>query len=534
MIPLRYRFLLFLALVLGVMSCRKDRPQPSWDIDVLAPLLIDTVFITDVISDTLITVNPDLSVSFVFEDKLYEARVDSLVRLPDTLISWEFDLQYLPFPINLQPGDTIISEAFDWPLDIEDYNIQGVKLVEGLIRSGQLVFEVLDESETDLLCVFGIRSAIKNETDTFRLEEKVLNGEIFSGSYDISDYRLGLTGEEGDTVNMLSYYLALIVHPDEPGQVTLYPEDKFSVDLRFENITLDYVLGYFGQNIFTIGPDETDVDLFGDLDVKGLSVEQMNVELEIRNYFGLEGYLNINQLSAINSSTGQEVFLQSEMVDSNLFIDRALDVVPGEGEVEPSIHTYDFSNSNFGELFSLMPDKIAYTMGITTNVYGDSTNYNNFFYYDEPIRVFMKASIDQGIRIDDLLVTSTVDWNTSGVELDRVREGHLVMVYTNGFPLSLDVEMVLLDEDENVLDTLITDGYIAAGTVGPDGRVSEPFETRLAVELTDNLKESIAKATASRYSIYINSAGGAHVRMYADDILTLKVIGDFEYLIKQE
>ena len=502
--------------------------------DVLAPLLIDTVFITDVISDTLITVNPDLSVSFVFEDKLYEAQVDSLVKLPDTLISWEFDLQYLPFPINLQPGDTIISEEFDWPLDIEAYNIEGVKLVEGLIRSGLLVFEVLDQSETDLLCIFGIRSAIRNETDTFNIEEKVFNGEVFSDSYDISDYRLGLSGENGDTVNMLSYYLALIVHPDEPGQVTLHPQDKFSVDLRFEDITLDYVLGYFGQNSFTIGPDVTDVDLFGDLDIQGISIEQADVELEIRNYFGLEGYFSIKELSAINTASGEEVFLEGPMVGTDLFIDRALDVTPGAGEVIPSIQTYDFSDSNFGELFSLMPDQISYTVGIETNVFGDSTNYNNFFYYDEPIRVYMKAAVDQGIRINDLLVTSTVDWNTSDIKLDKVSEGHLVMAYNNGFPFNLDVEMVLLDDEGAVVDTLISEGFIAAGILGPDARVVEPYETRIAIELTESLEEAIGKARSSRYSIYINSAEDEHVKVYADDVLTLKVIGDFKYLIKQD
>ncbi len=532
--PLRSRLLTLLILAVVLLSCRKDRPEPSWEVDVLAPLLLDTVFITDVISDTLITVNPDLSVSFVFEDKLYEARVDSLVQLPDTLISLEFDLQYLPFPINLQPGDTIIAEEFDWPLDIDEYNIQGVKLVEGLIRTGQLVFEVLDESETDLLCVLGIRSAIRNETDTFRLEEKVLNGELFTGSYDISEYRLGLTGENGDTVNMLSYYLALIVHPDEPGQVTLHPQDKFSVDIRFDDITLDYVLGYFGQNTFTLGPDEADVDLFGDLDIQGLSVEQAAVELEIRNYFGLEGNFRVKELTATNTETGMSASLESNMIDSSLFVDRAMDLPPGSGQVVPSIHAYDFSDSNFGELLSLMPDRIAYTMGIETNVYGNSASYDNFFYYDEPIRVYMKASIDQGIRIDDLFVTSTLDWNAGGAGLDNVMDGRLIMVFNNGFPFSLKIELTLLDNEMNVLETMITDGFIAPGLLDEENRVEVPVETRIPVPLTESLKQAVTEARFASYSLFVNSADNAHVMIYSDDLMTLKVIGDFNYLIQQK
>jgi len=527
------RSLYFVILIMLVLSCRKDRPEPSWDVDVLTPLLLDTVFITDVISDTLITVNPDLSVSFVFEQKLYEAQFDSLVKLPDTLISLEFDLEYLPFPIDLQPGDTIISEEFDWPLDIDSYNIQGVKFVDALIRSGQLIFEVLDESETDLLCVFGINSAVRNETDTFYLEETVFSGNVFSGVYDVADYRLDLTGENGDTVNMLSYYLALIVHPDEPGGVTLYPDDKFSVDIRFESIVLDFVQGYFGQNNFTGGPHESDFNLFDGLDLEGMSVQQADVVLKIHNYFGLEGYFNIKELMTINTNSGQSVLLEGPMVDSNLFIDRATDVDPGSGVVVPSVHGYDFSTSNFGELFSIMPDKVSYTVSIETNVSGDSTNLNNFFYYDEPIQVHIQARIDQGIRIDDLLVSSTVDWNGNSVELGKVKEGHLVLVYTNGFPFTLDVEMVLLDEEFMVLDTLITNGFIAAGILNDELRVEEPVETRIPVVLTENLKEAMGKAKYSRYSIYINSANNEHVKVYSDDVLLLKVIGDFKYLIEQ-
>ena len=58
-------FLAVLFMLIGS-SCQKDRPSPSWQVDLLAPLLLDTINIKDVISDTLITVNPDHSVSFYF------------------------------------------------------------------------------------------------------------------------------------------------------------------------------------------------------------------------------------------------------------------------------------------------------------------------------------------------------------------------------------------------------------------------------------------------------------------------------------
>lgn len=514
-------------------SCRKDRPEPSWEVDVLAPLLLDTIFIGDVISDTLYTVEPDMLVSFVFEEKLYEAQFDSLVRLPDTLISWEFDLQYLPFPITLQPGDTIISEEFDWPLDIEDYNIDGIKLVEGWIRSGALVFEVLDQSESDLLCIFEIRSARNSMGETLYLEEKVLSEEWFSESYDIAGYRMDLTGENNDTVNMLSYSLSLIVHPDEPEEITLNPSDKFSVNLRFESIILDYVRGYFGQNTFTFGPSENPVSIFQDLNVQNISVHQPEVYLEIHNYFGMEAWFNILDLTAVNSQTSETVSLECPLVDSNLFINRAYEAAPGSGIVNPSFVTYDFSDSNFGDLMSIQPDKIIYSAGIETNIFGDSTDYTNFFYYDYPIEVYFESRINQGIQFEDLLVESTVDWNSSEVDLDNVSGGHLVLVYTNGFPFDLSLDLFLLDEEETILDTLITDGYIAGGILDEQLRVSQAVETRIALEVDDPLKEILKKAKFARYTISVNTVSNVHVLIYATDVMQLKIIGDFTYRIEQ-
>ena len=182
----RSRFLIILAALLLVFACRKERPEPSWDVELLTPLLNDTIFITDVISDTLIGIKPDYAVSMVFEDKLYEVNVDSLVKLPDTLFNFSFSLEYLPFPITLQPGDTIIKEVFDWPLDFESFGIYGVKIEEALIRSGDVIFEVYNQSLTDLKSDFGINSAVRNETDTFYASEKVPDGGRESKTYDFS------------------------------------------------------------------------------------------------------------------------------------------------------------------------------------------------------------------------------------------------------------------------------------------------------------------------------------------------------------
>ncbi|MBN2173906.1 MAG: hypothetical protein JW731_07235 [Bacteroidales bacterium] len=532
----RSRRVLFVIIVffLLVAGCKKERPSPSWNVDLLTPLFTDTVTITDVLSDTLISINPDHSVSFVFDEKLYDLVVDSLVKLPDTLFNWLFSLSALPNPITLQPGDTIFEEVFEWPLDFDSFYLDGVELENVLIRSGNIKFEVLNQSETSLLSVFGIISAVRNESDTFRISEKIPAYAFADKTYDVSAYNLDLTGEDGLEYNVLQYYLAMIVHPDEPGSIQINPEDTFAINIHFSDIVIDYAKGYFGQNNFNFGPENFEVDFFSDLNAGAFSVENASINLRIENNYGVEGYYRISELKAKNSETGDEVPLQGIMIDSNLFIDRAMQEGNGLNIIYPNIQSYDFSNSNFPDMISILPDLFTYKIEVDMNVLGDSTNHDNFFYYDSPISVFMDAEVNQGVMIQDMFVENTMEWNGSGVSFDNVGEGQIVILFKNGFPFSFDVNMYLEDENHEVLDTLVYNGFVEGGLLDENNRVIEPTDSRITVGLDDRLRQSIVDARFNNYELLINSAESKHVRIYSDDILQMKVIGDFTLLVEQD
>ena len=528
---LSQKIVLGFLLVLALLACRKERPSPSWDVDVLSPLFVDTIHVADVLSDTLFVENPDQSLSFVFNEQLYAVNVDSLVKLPDTLFNWAFGLSYLPFPITLQPGDTIVKEIFDWPLDVESFNLQGMKLENALIRSGNIVFEVLDQSNTKLLCVLGINSATRNEVDTFKVAEPVPSGNTIAEMYDFSGYSLNLKGADQDTFNMLNYYLALIVHPDEPQEITLYPADSFAVNIHFEDIILDYARGYFGKNNFSFGPEEYPVDLFSDLNVGSISFENADIHLKIENNYGMEAQVNIEDLTAKNSTTGQSLSLQSPMLDSLLFIDRATEVIPGQGQINPQWGIFDFSNSNFSDLISIKPDIISYSMNIDMNVFGDSTNYTNFFYYDQPIKLSVEGEVNQGIRFGDLYAENTLAWNAANIDLHNVSDGIIIVSFTNGFPLTFDLNLFLEGPTHEVLDTLVWNQLIDAGKI-TGGIVDEPVNTRISVVLDEDLKTAIKSAQYGHYELWINSAGEEDVKIFADDAMQIKLIGNFKYTIE--
>jgi hypothetical protein len=528
-----YLLLTLVTQLLLFSACQKERPAPSWQVDVLAPLLIDTVFITDVISERFITVNPDHSVSFYFDELLYEVNADSLVKLPDTLFHWGYGLEWMPFNVHLPPGDLIIEETFDWPLDYESAGLEGIALESAIIRSGVINFELFNESAGSILSEFGINTAIRNETDTFFISETIPSGQVIKKAYDVAGYRLGFTGSDGDTVNMLNYFLGLYADPAIPDTLTLTPADSFAVNIYFEDLIIEYAKGNFGTNTFTFGPEVSDFQLLEDLNIAGISMQDATILLRIQNNYGVNGLVRLLEIVSVNSTTGEYASLEGEILDSNLYVEAAIQVGDGLQMVQPTENVYDFSNTNFNDLVQIMPDQVSYTIQLLTNPSGSSTERDHFLYYEEPIRVFIEVEVTQGIQIEDLFTENTIDWNGDEVNLENVESGILTIVLDNGFPFSFDANIYLEDEENIVLDTLVYQNFVAGGLLDNEYKVARAFETRIPSSLTPELKEAIKKARFARYEMLINSADNEHVKIIDSNIMTLKIIGDFTYTIEQ-
>jgi len=516
-----------------VSSCERDSIKPSWDVNMLLPLMADTINIEDVLDERFFVENPDQSIALVFNEELFSMNIDSLVHLPDTLFQFGMRLSFWPEPTVHQPGDTIISQTFFLPINLQYGNAYKLLLEKAILKSGNIVFESYQESEIDLLVALGITGAEHPETGSFFAAEKVPKNQNFQKTYDIADYHLNLSGPDNDTVNMFTYDVWLIVHPDEPGEVTLYPTDSIALSILFQDIVLDYSRGYFGKNTFHIGPDVYPFDMFGDVDIQSISFDDAEVNIIIENTYGVDANVNIQNIVASNTVTGESISLESPLLNQDLYIERAVEVEPESGEILPYSGHFDFSESNFSDLLSIKPNEISYEMTMETNVTGDSSALDNFFYYDKPISVVLDVKVNGGIKIDSLFETSRMEWNAGGIDLANIRQGKLNLIFANAFPFDFMMNLYLEDEEENIIDTLVYQQAMAAGIIGSDGFVSEAQETRMSIALDDDLKQSFTQAKYSKYELLISSANGEQIKIHKSDYLKFKVVGDFEYLFEQ-
>lgn len=521
-------------LLLSVFSCKKDGAKPSWDVSLLLPLVKDSIVLYDVLDEDFFLENPDQSVSLVFNEKLYEISFDSLVRLPDTLITFGISLSFLPDSVNFQPGDTVISQRFVFPIDVESEDENMMYLEKAIIRSGNTVFEAYNQSESDLRVILGIEGVSHPDSGTFYAIETVENNEFFRKAFDISGYHLDLRGPNLDTVNMLTYDVALIIHPDEDGPVTVYPEDSVALNAYFSDVKADYARGYFGKNSFYYGPGFFPLDFLQDLEIQNFSFEEAEIFLTIENTYGIETNFEVKKLAAFNSETQEIVFLESQLLDSMLFVDRATELVEESGEIESFKQSFDFSNSNFPDLLSIKPDQMLYAVNPNFNVNEDSTNLDNFFYYDIPVTFWLDAKVDGGIRFDSLFQSDRLEWQSGNVDLTEVKEGNLNLNFNNAFPFDFIMNLFLENKDSTVIDTLIYQESIDAAYIGDDGFVSTAKKTLIEIPMDEHLKKQFKDGKFAKYEVYVNSATGKEVSIHTSNHLSFQVVGDFVYLFKQD
>src|SRR3989344_9093736 len=101
------RFLLAILIILTFsFSCRKAMEKPSWDVDILSPLIKTTLTLNDLLADSILQVNPDTSLKIVYSTNIFTIDVDSLFKIPDTTIT---EIYSVPLNIVASPGYSFYS-----------------------------------------------------------------------------------------------------------------------------------------------------------------------------------------------------------------------------------------------------------------------------------------------------------------------------------------------------------------------------------------------------------------------------------------
>lgn len=519
-----WAFLFFFFLFI---SCRKN---PSWDVDVLAPLLKSTMNINNIIPDSVIHKNPDNSLDIVYNSSLSSFSSEKLFKIPDTALTNNY---ISPFTTTINPGGDII------PLVVNDIknSLGDAQLTNIILRNGKMLLTIkskikgLVDFTYTLPKVTSPSGTVFSITVTIPAATATTDG-IYSGTFDLSGSKVDLTGPTGTSVNTMMTSYSAIVTPSANGGYTTTITAGTSVQIlnTFSGIVPQYAKGYFGNSVKNLS-DSTNFSLFRHLIGGTLNLEDVNIGLSIENSVGADARVTINDLSSVNSRTGNKVALIHSIIGSPININRSVD---NNTTVTPSTYSVSFtpSNSNIKQFVENLPDKLNYQLDMEINPLGNVSGSNDFVYYDKLMKTNLNMTIPLSFVANNLTMGDTVNFKmASGT--DNVNSGKLDLYFDNGFPFTAEAQLYLMDANLNLIDSLISiPNSISAPQLDVNSICAGKRETKLTIPLSQDKLNELRAAQKMYIKIKFNTANQPnYVKIYSFYEMKVQVVGDFNYTV---
>lgn len=378
------------------------------------------------------------------------------------------------------PQQELSREITETTFDLGDAQLTEIGIKTGLVKIS-LISTIPDTGRI----IYNIPSLKKNGVPftTEKIVPTTISGESTDYIFDFQDYVLDLTGKDGrlggDTVNTI--YSELITYIDSTGElVTLNQQDSFYYYTEFI-FSPEYALGYLGTDTVEFGPEIIENNIFNNIVGGNIDLNHTNLSVEIDNYFGADANIVFTDLTAENSNTG-DISTPTVDEDGNNFIgheyniNRATLISLANSQIQASTTSIKL---NADEILSILPDKITTSLNVYLNPDGPSST-PDFLFPDYPLDASIELEVPLNIIANDLHLR-----DTTGVDIEQNEDVEIEKVFLkieNGFPIDCNIKMILLDNNQNVLDTLFNNQSISSGIM----------QNNLVVEKSINILETFA------------------------------------------
>ncbi len=522
------RLLALLVLICSILSCKRES-NASWDVDVQIPLIKTSLSINDLIPDSLLQVGSDNALTLVYKNPIYTFDLDSLVNVPDT-ITHKF---YPGFPgVQITAGQDIYNNTTQETFDFNGAEVSRMDLSKGFIS-----IDFINTLSEEVVITYKILSATRNG-QVFQVSETIpaANGSpyIYSKRFDMSGYSLDMRGTNGLSSNhILTSSKATL--SSSANTVTLTAQDHFDMLVTFQDVGLSYAKGYFAQQQFSYGPSTTPIKLFDNIHGGTISLESIKISLMIENRFGLDARVKFDELTSINTKSGNSISLNSPIIGKTINISRALETYNPAQPVIPTTYTYDLAGSNILDMLENLPDQLRYSLDVESNPMGNISSGNDFVYGGNYLAAYLNMEIPLSLMASNLNLGDTMDFSLGEVNDSRqINDGELLLLADNGFPFDAEIVLVALDAEGNVMDILIDHSHIKEAPLNGDGFAATPLRTEIHIPMNRSRIDLLYMASKLYIAAYFNTtnAGSQYVQIYDTYHLDLKVTGKFNYVVE--
>ena len=366
------------------------------------------------------------------------------------------------------------------------FDLGGVQLNEVGIKSGTVTVNVLSTLPNGKM-IYNIPSLKKNGV-SFSSGDIIIpqatGTELTTFEFNFEGYKLDLTGEDsrdgGDTINTI--YTESYTFIDYTGTLeTINATDSFYSYIEFD-LTPEYATGFLGTDTISFGPEIIESDIFNFIQSGSIDFEQADMSINIKNFIGADMGLQITNLSSTNENT--EV---NASIDNNFIyeINRASQNI--DNQINSTLTQINFEGDKLLEIF---PNKFITSATFYLNPYGQNI-IEDFLYPEFTLDANINIEVPLRVNANNLTLV-----DTSEIEINEISNYDIQKVFfniENGFPLDIKLKILLLDENDIIIDTLVQDINIDAAQVDINNIVVNNQITTVEVDYQDftNIKKAI-------------------------------------------
>ena len=377
------------------------------------------------------------------------------------------------------------------------FDMGGAQIKEIGIKSGTVTIYVLSTLPNGKM-IYNIPSLKKNGlsfTSGEMLIPEATNTDLTAFEFDFQGYVLDLTGQDGrlrgDTINTI--YTEAYTFIDSTGELeTINYTDSFYSYIEF-NITAEYAKGYLGQDTIIFGPETKELTLFNKINADIFDLEKADLKIKFENFIGADAVIQINDFSTSNSNTTVLAGIDQNgntIIGYNYTIDRA-SLSANELPISPSMTEIIIDAD---EMLEILPDRINTKATFYINTNGQAS-IDDFLYPEYPIKASISMEIPLSFIAENLTLIDTTEISISNQEDLEIDQ--LFITIKNGLPLDANLKLVLLDNQNLVIDTLLAGTTILAASTDANNLANQINTTSIQMDYTNfnNVKKLISIAS---------------------------------------
>lgn len=463
-------------LLLAVLAYGCTRETTTWTVDVALPLIDDGWSWVDVIEDAsengYVAVEEGSPAVLWFEGPVANWEIPSLTELPDTIVSQELTPDFTGGPFPVPPGAVLLDTE-------EDIVFQGIdqQFSDLVLSAGRIDYLVESSTNGYVELQYSFPSVtVGGQPVELKVVLPPSDGVAFqteSGTIDLAGARIDLTGVSGNEINRIASHLIIGTPADISDTAQVYGTDSIRVRMHFQDMFVEQVAGYFGQETVAF---EVDQDVFQPADFPGgfLEIEPTRALLQFRNTIAADLRLQLDALSVDGIAVGHPV----------LGVPQQIARADWSGtSVEPTVWEMDLLQTApaLFDVLGYLPEAVSASGEVLLNPLGDVSGGQDYFDTRQPPQLYLDFEWPLEGAIENFRIVRSLA--IEGTELVGF-DGELILRFTNGYPVDWAVTGTW-DYEDPTLDAEVFSAVAAAFPMNEAAEVRIPInEARLASPAT--------------------------------------------------